>query len=823
MRVVDTNVIEACTWCLKDVERKQTEFLAKVEAIQAENACIKLRDITNLNCIADKHRGEIRKIEAELSDLDTEVHELFDEREDFQGWNIIDLFGQHPAEFRVTDLAYTIAEVRESGYGFEIEYIEGGQGHRHWIVRTKRHAWNNRLYRVEFYTERRTRNQEQIGHLKQDLFKQNDALQVLVNAMGTLEASGPKEDSPEIKMERMQIQTEQNKLFKVIALAGRIALHPKLFKAIAEAGVYESGPEEVTARVTEFYSELTVSLNNIHSPQIQPNIAPARSREEDNTYNVLLIGPPQAGKSALAAIIGQFLSPGSEIDFSHIGDGSFPCTREVRVVDHVSHFPEFELIYTNPQPSMPNEAHYYPNQEAPGLKVTISSIMGERYHRQYKQDLSRYDYLEVRQVPPSSQEKLRFRIFDTPGLEDTSSEDANNITKILQAVTKTDKFHLVLVTIPFGSYLSPGLQNSLIDIRNTFSDMRGIVAFVHTKVDPLNTHPEEKEFSLSLEKRQIRLDEIMGREIPHFVINSYLREDRPMCIFLRQDKVREILSLARSNTPVPVNRMPLAKTSRMRMMDEYAIQICSRHREEIEQRRSELQDRINAIQAESDGKKGEKIAFLEYLISNKQRHVLKVEAELSSLETDDLELIAEKTISETWLFSRVPVEVKVTDLEHTIDEIQEENTGFGIESVDGGQGHNHWTAKIKRLAWSNGSFHVKFHTKRRNKNQKKIGELKSDLGAKKEALQAFTDRMAAVKASGPKEEDPEITEERMKIQKELNKTLKAITRAKQSALYPSLFKAVAEAGVYEDDPEESAMRVAKIYTDYVPAEGEESV
>ncbi|KAF9575398.1 hypothetical protein BGW38_008228, partial [Lunasporangiospora selenospora] len=141
---------------------------------------------------------------------------------------------------------------------------------------------------------------------------------------------------------------------------------------------------------------------------------------KSNIYNILLIGPSQSGKSTLVEAIGQYLFPGSEIDFSHIGDGNLSCTKEVRVVEYESHFPEFELINTDPTSQVPGEVFYLPKQKtSSGIKINVPRFLDEKSHRKYKQKLNQYDDLEVYQAPPGSQKRHIFRIYDTPGLEDT--------------------------------------------------------------------------------------------------------------------------------------------------------------------------------------------------------------------------------------------------------------------------------------------------------------------------------------------------------------------------------------------------------------------
>ncbi|KAF9582466.1 hypothetical protein BGW38_000180, partial [Lunasporangiospora selenospora] len=259
MRTIDSSVIEACNWHLKDIERKQAEFLAKLEAIKAGNS-VKIKNITNLSFLAERLRSDIREKEEELSCIDTDDLDFLAEKTSAQyGWWVFDIFGRLSTKLEVSNLPYTIDEIHEDNPCFVIESVEGGRGHNYWTAWIKRHAWSDGTLHFKFYAKRRNKNQGRISNLKQDLLKQKEDLEVLVNAMTALEVSGPNEDDPEITEERMQIQTEQSKLLQVISRAKQGTLHPKLFKAIAEAGVYEGDPEKTTTRVTEFYAEYVLA------------------------------------------------------------------------------------------------------------------------------------------------------------------------------------------------------------------------------------------------------------------------------------------------------------------------------------------------------------------------------------------------------------------------------------------------------------------------------------------------------------------------------------------------------------------------------------
>ncbi|KAF9582620.1 hypothetical protein BGW38_010961 [Lunasporangiospora selenospora] len=559
----------------------------------------------------------------------------------------------------------------------------------------------------------------------------------------------------------------------------------------------------------------------------QTSMGPTGYQDEENTYNILVIGPSQSGKSTMIAAIGQYLSLGTEIDFRYIGDGNLSCTKDVRVVEHVSHIPGLVLVNTDTTSLLSDKLDNlsFGDQEKPKeSRVDISKILGERDYRKYKKRLNDDDNIEVRQLPPTSKKRYRFRIFDTPGLEDTDGEDVKNVANILEAVSKAGEIHLVLVTVSFGSHLSPGLQTALKDYRNIFSDMRGLIAFVHTNLDYTSMHAENTMFSKKLATRKRVLDEIMGREVPYFVINSDLFEDRPVCLYLRQDTIRNMLSLARLNIPVPAKHMQLVKTKQMQTVDGHAISHCQLNLKELERKASELQSMQGANQAKSDANRAREIDCNNFNATKYRCDIRDTEAKLEHLDTDDLEFLDEKESHQGWnfweSFWRPSIELRVSRSDCQIDVIREEMSGFDREFAEGGEGCNFWATRIKRGFWVSGHYRVKFYARRRTRHQHAINQLKHDLHTQKEALQSLVDRIAVLEASGPIEEEAETKEQRLQIQADQFKFLETISRLERKALHLNFFKAVAEAGVYEGSQEECSKKVADFYAGYIPAEGE---
>ncbi|KAF9582621.1 hypothetical protein BGW38_010962 [Lunasporangiospora selenospora] len=527
---------------------------------------------------------------------------------------------------------------------------------------------------------------------------------------------------------------------------------------------------------------------------IGDEVNPASSNDVVETFNIVILGPTQSGKSTLIESIGNFFFPEKNIDFSFIGDGNTSCTKDIRIVEYESHLPEYELFNTDLLSNQSNEANEH------GERIDVFQLLGTGSPNSFMQMIYRTSGLEVRRCTPVSPVKYRFRIIDTPGLGDTDGHDVRNVAKTLEALSKEESIHLILITLQFGTSLSKNITTALEDYRDIFSEMMDRITFVHTKCDFINLHPGCGNGLNTLNGRKVHLNGIMGREVPHFVIDSNLHETRKLCVYLRLEALYCALSSVKLNPPVSVNRIRLTKTKWMREIDAAVV----RHQ-------NDLIDRIwrgqYNIQTGSDAEAIDK-SELEF-VETESRLKKKVD-DLSYFDTEYLELIAEARMDEVWGFfdifrnarsSRKALEV--TALPCTINVIRELSSGIVIKNVEGGLEHKYWRADIERLNYSTGNYHAKFYATRRNIHQEGVERLKREISTAHEALNKIRARSLSLKQA---------------TYRKLLKIYGALMRAEQQSLHLSLFKAAADAGVYEGGIS-CVERVAAFYTEYVEESG----
>ncbi|KAF9586463.1 hypothetical protein BGW38_004540 [Lunasporangiospora selenospora] len=491
-----------------------------------------------------------------------------------------------------------------------------------------------------------------------------------------------------------------------------------------------------------------------------------------------------------------------EIEYSKIGNGNKPHTENVEVCEFKSHIPEYDLVYTeNQHQNIEGNPHDEPWTNE-GV-VDVEGLLGSRNLSKYRRNINRED-MEILMRGPDSPGEYNIRIFDTPGLEDSNGNDVKNTAKILESLSMTQKIDLVIITISNGVPLTPGVRRALEDYRNIFKEMRGLIAFVHTKVDYRKLHPDSHGYS-GFTSRKRDLNHIMGQEARHFAINSDFEEERPVLNYKRLTDIRELLSLAEMNVPVSTDQMRLSKTKWMRDVDNVVIMTCLKDERFIQQQifNNNLA-RSNAAEKEAEE--------LKLALENTRSEYIEKRSDLYRLDTDTLEFLDEKTSHASWKFSDfapftiAPIIFQASDLPCAIDAINEGKHGYQVELLDGGHGYNHWKIKITREAFKRGHYNAKLYAKRRNRFKSTVDALREEVKAL-EITKLNLERRLAVCGAPVKSKNAE--EERR-----LLKVLATIRYAKRETLDSDIFKAAAEAGVYQGSPEECTANVIEFCADY---------
>ncbi|KAF9996476.1 hypothetical protein BGZ65_007935, partial [Modicella reniformis] len=121
-------------------------------------------------------------------------------------------------------------------------------------------------------------------------------------------------------------------------------------------------------------------------------------------YNVLLLGPTQAGKSTFLESVKQYADSSYDINIKRIGNGNMSHTQDVIEDEVMTSLPIYKLYDMNDD----------------GRELDTTQIKTESA---FKKLLARDDDLELRAEELPGSKLVRFRIIDTPGLDDTNGND----------------------------------------------------------------------------------------------------------------------------------------------------------------------------------------------------------------------------------------------------------------------------------------------------------------------------------------------------------------------------------------------------------------
>ncbi|KAG0359689.1 hypothetical protein BG005_000315 [Podila minutissima] len=255
------------------------------------------------------------------------------------------------------------------------------------------------------------------------------------------------------------------------------------------------------------------------------------------TYSVLFLGETQSGKSTLIESLKQYANPDYIINTRRIGDGSFSLTNDVRIERITSNLPTSYILKASDKTKEPvdHEAFIKEDQE------------------DYEDELNdRKNYLLA--TKPSGLPNAYYNLIDTPGLNNTGSNDKSTLEYIFKRIGNISELNLVVVTVsnnPFTQDLKDALKNYF----KLLKDFKGHLIFVHTKIDYAKLHREDDQFQQLLEEKNNILHELLGQKdapciAPHIMIDNDLGSKKAVRNCMTQNYLRNLLDMARTNEPV---------------------------------------------------------------------------------------------------------------------------------------------------------------------------------------------------------------------------------------------------------------------------------
>ncbi|KAG0032577.1 hypothetical protein BGZ81_010627 [Podila clonocystis] len=516
--------------------------------------------------------------------------------------------------------------------------------------------------------------------------------------------------------------------------------------------------------------------------------------------NVIVIGETQTGKSTFVEAVRQYGSTNHTIaiDKAKIGQGTVSFTKDVARTRVETDLPSYNVIEA--PANVPVGA--YPTQKK--IINTDALMDKEKTWEDYEERINVRKGLTLERVTPNSNTLYQFDLFDTPGLNDTNGEDEVHINTIFQALKRLDKIHLVLVMVGPNPF-TLGFQSALKCYMNVFPEFQGVIAFVHTKVDYTNLHPQRRDFRHTFEEKKGLLHAIMGRSnCQHFLIDCDFESKKPIRTSITFNTVRRILALAPYNVPVNINKHSLRKTPKMMAMDRIIVNKYSAMIEAIVVTLStkndfqgsilrqvyELKTKLNTLRAEK--KEGEDF--------------------ITEYDTKDFVMIHECRFDEQWRLVHVirPQHMSLPRQEHKISKVALLKEATEVLAEKGGEGHYVWEIEFQRQSFNDGVLHAKLYTTSADRYRFAISTrrtrgicLQREIPEAEEYLSKHNETHAS-----QQQEIDQLVEQNKRY-------TEVLSLAKKDRLDPNVFQQLVEQKTYTGESAENAVRVENIYLQVV--------
>ncbi|KAG0334537.1 hypothetical protein BG000_008244 [Podila horticola] len=508
--------------------------------------------------------------------------------------------------------------------------------------------------------------------------------------------------------------------------------------------------------------------------------------------NILFLGESQSGKSTLIEFLKKYADPEYNISRLNVGDGIFSCTKNV--------------MRTTIHTDLPTS--YVQNKT--GDRVDYGKFL-EDDQEDYEDELNeRRAYTMEREK--SASDKVTFNLYDTPGLNDTTLFDEKNIAIIFSALEKekVPSINLVVITVANNPF-TEDLQNALKAYVNLLPDLNGNIVFVHTRIDYSKLHPDEESFVLTLKEKKRILHQLMGRDtVPHVLIDNDIGSTRVIRNCMTQNRLRELLAMAKLNQPVTVRVMVMNKTEKMKIVD---VILQDKFKLLIEKRENILRDKNK-----EEEEVLKTIGLIEAEIIEYESVIQNIARDLAFYDKEVLCLLYEERYDQTWSMMKISepktamyypgriLSRSVGFVNHTLDHIDTQEHNIKVARRAGGVGEDHWAVQFQRRRFQDGVYHVKIYIKKSKMYSADIEKLRTKASVIKDVLDESREKLLTYN-----EDIKEIKNKILELVMDLELDRYVLGRVSTRQVHSKVFHALVDADVYVREDSISAKQLEEFY------------
>ncbi|KAF9961507.1 hypothetical protein BGZ72_003345 [Mortierella alpina] len=516
------------------------------------------------------------------------------------------------------------------------------------------------------------------------------------------------------------------------------------------------------------------------------------------TYNIVLLGPTQSGKTTFVQSIRKYADPTCSVDRTNIGGST---TQQLLVHRVDTNFPDYRLFTNSSRQASTREIDL--DKLTTKLTSTYSTPLFSSLFRRTVMD-SFHAGVVCKPITAPSSPISSLNIVDAPPLDGALGGEVRHIANVLSALRRLGPIHLVLIMV---STTAP-IYN--VDSLEAFADicqnMGDLIVFVHTKARPQDLSCTKWEQDMQGRKRTLEAIFCRDQRSPvHFVIDCDLTARDPALIAIRNHVIHKILLRATKTTPVDVSNMLVSKSKKMLKVDaEVVMRFHMTMRDLILNQISNLGVQFNYRL---------KIDDLERVIQDIDDYLGKYDSEapIPMFETfyeDDWE------VGDPFSFGREVV-LQASDLPYDIIYVNEDCHGFEKKILVNDR--KLYKVKLTRRCYTRGTYSLKVFTSFKTQYQQQLSMMRNrrrffertltDLRREAEYNYMFQNWLQEHRRA-----ESQLERSREEMVERRESCLRAIRHLDQLSLSIGAFIKAAGAGLYEGFVEECADKAVDYFT-----------